>query len=96
MKASKEQRHSEIVSRLDKIIGLLTDLKKESLVGEAVTAAAMEYYTNDDLRAILRVSKRTLARYRQRKLIPYYTIRGKIYYKVAEVQTFLRKVKKEE
>ena len=87
---SNARRHGEIVSRLDRIIGLLTDLKKETLVGDAVAAAAKEYYTNDDLRAILRVSKRTLARYRQKKLIPYYMIRGKVYYKVAEVQNFLK------
>jgi hypothetical protein len=71
---------------------MLNDLKKDTLVGEAVAAAAREYYTNDDLRAILRVSKRTLARYRQKNLIPYYMIDGKVYYKVAEVQDFLKKV----
>ncbi len=91
---SKDRRHGEIVSRLDRIIGLLTDLKKDSLVGDTVAAAAREYYTNDDLCRVLRVSKRTLARYRQKKLIPYYMIRGKVYYKVAEVQTFLQKVVK--
>ncbi len=89
--SSKNRRHVEIVSRLDRIITLLTDLKKDTLVGEAVAAAAKEYYTNEDLCRILRVSKRTLARYRQKKLIPYYMIRGKVYYKVSEVQTFLRK-----
>ncbi len=86
--SSKNSRHVEIVSRLDRII---TDLKKDTLVGEAVAAAAKEYYTNEDLCRILRVSKRTLARYRQKKLIPYYMIRGKVYYKVAEVQNFLKR-----
>jgi hypothetical protein len=90
-RSPQEKRHGEIVSRLDRIIALLTDLKKNSPVSEAVAAAAMEHYTNDDLRAILRVSKRTLARYRQKKLIAYYTIRGKIYYKVAEIREFLQK-----
>jgi len=92
--ASKRRRHGEILSRLDRIISLLTDLRKDSLVGEAVAEAAREYYTNDDLCRILRVSKRTLARYRQQKLIGYYMVRGKVYYKVAEVQTFLKKVMK--
>ncbi len=91
---SKEKRHCEIIARLDRIISMLKDLKKDSLVGDAAVAAAREYYTNDDLRAILRVSKRTLARYRQEKLIPYYMIRGKVYYKVSEVQDFLKKVTK--
>ncbi len=89
--SSKAGRHIEIVSRLDRIIALLTDLKKGTLVGEAVAAAAKEYYTNNDLCRILRVSKRTLARYRQKKLIPYYMIRGKVYYKVSEAQNFLNR-----
>jgi len=88
---SKDEKHGEIVSRLDRIIGLLSDLRKDSLVEEAVAEAAKEYYTNDDLCRILRVSKRTLARYRQQKLIGYYMVRGKVYYKVAEVQSFLKK-----
>jgi DNA-binding transcriptional MerR regulator len=40
---------------------------------------------------LLGVTKRTLARYRQQKLISHYMINGKVYYKVAEVHDFLRK-----
>jgi hypothetical protein len=69
----------------------LKEIKKESLIEEAVVATAKEYYTNADMLSILRVSKRTLARYRQQKLVNYYSIKGKVYYKVSEVQEFLRK-----
>ena len=89
--STKTRRRDEIVSRLDKIIDLLTDLKKDTLVGEAIAAAVNEHYTNDDMCRILRVSKRTLARYRQHKQVSYYTINGKVYYKVSEVQKFLKK-----
>jgi hypothetical protein len=43
--------------------------------------------------SILRISKRTRARYRQQKLVNYYSIKGKVYYKVAEVQEFLKRKK---
>lgn len=34
-------------------------------------------------------TKRTLARYRQKKLVTYYMIDGRTYYKASEVQDFL-------
>ncbi len=37
------------------------------------------------------VTKRTIARYRQKKLVSYYMIDGRTYYKASEVQTFLKK-----
>ncbi len=90
---SKDRRHDEIISRLDRIIALLNgmNLNTNTLVGKTVRQAIGEYYTNDDLCKILRITKRTLARYRQRKLVSYYMIDGKVYYKVAEVQEFLQK-----
>lgn len=38
---------------------------------------------------LLGVTKRTLARYRQKKLVTYYMIDGRTYYKASEVQDFL-------
>jgi excisionase family DNA binding protein len=40
---------------------------------------------------LLGITKRTLARYRQKKLIRFYTIRGKVWYKASEVEEFLKK-----
>ena len=45
---------------------------------------------NQDMCQLLGVTKRTLARYRQRNLVRYYTIRGRIWYKASEVQTFFK------
>lgn len=45
---------------------------------------------NQDMCQLLGVTKRTLARYRQHRLVRYYTIRGRIWYKASEVQEFLR------
>lgn len=45
---------------------------------------------NYDLCRLLGVTKRTLARYRQKKLIRYYMIDGRTYYKASEIQEFLK------
>ncbi len=46
---------------------------------------------NQDMCLLLGVAKRTLARYRQKKLIRYYTINGRVWYKATEVEEFLKK-----
>ena len=47
---------------------------------------------NQDMCHLLGVTKRTLARYRQKKLVRYYTLDDrKVYYKLSEVQAFLKK-----
>ena len=45
---------------------------------------------NYDLCRLLGVTKRTLARYRQKKLIRYYMIDGRTYYKASEIQELLQ------
>lgn len=44
---------------------------------------------NQDMCMLLGVTKRTLARYRQKKLVRYYMIDGKTYYKASEIDEFL-------
>jgi hypothetical protein len=43
-----------------------------------------------DLCLLLGITKRSLARYRQKKLIRYYQIDRKTYYKASEIQEFLK------
>ena len=45
---------------------------------------------NQDLCLLLGITKRSLARYRQKKLIRYYQIDRKTYYKASEIQEFLK------
>jgi hypothetical protein len=40
---------------------------------------------------LMGISKRTLARYRQKKLIRFYTISGRVWHKASEVADFLKK-----
>jgi len=46
---------------------------------------------NQDLCLLLGITKRSLARYRQKKMIPYYQGDRKTYYKASEVRDFLKK-----
>lgn len=46
---------------------------------------------NQDMCELLGVTKRTLARYRQKNKVTYYMIDGRAYYKASEVQGFLKR-----
>ena len=46
-------------------------------------------FDNYDLCRLLGITKRTLARYRQKKLVTYYMIDGRTYYKASEVEAVL-------
>lgn len=41
-------------------------------------------------RPTLNITKRTLARYRQKKLIKYYMIDRKVFYRASEIQAFMK------
>ncbi|MDX6187834.1 helix-turn-helix domain-containing protein [Flavobacterium sp. Fl-318] len=57
--------------------------KKGSIDGE-------ELLDNQDLFMMLKVSARSLQRYRSSGKLPYYTISGKLYYKLSDVNQFIR------
>lgn len=45
---------------------------------------------NQDILQLLKISPRSLQRYRSDEKLPYYTISGKIYYKLSDVHQFVR------
>lgn len=49
-----------------------------------------ELLDNQDLLQMLKVSSRSLQRYRSSGRLPYYTISGKLYYKLSDVHQFIR------
>lgn len=49
-----------------------------------------ELLDNQDLLQMLKISARSLQRYRSSGKLPYYTISGKIYYKLSDVHQFIR------
>lgn len=77
---------SRILQRLDKIEDVLKRLseRRECFDGDTLL-------DNHDMCQLLNITKRTLARYRQKKLINYYMIDRKVFYRASEVQGFLKK-----
>ncbi|MFH6991859.1 helix-turn-helix domain-containing protein [Flavobacterium sp. FlaQc-48] len=49
-----------------------------------------ELLDNQDILQMLKISSRSLQRYRSSGRLPYYTISGKIYYKQSDVHQFIR------
>lgn len=51
-----------------------------------------ELMDNQDVLQALKISSRSLQRIRTSGQLPYYTIHGKIYYKLTEVNRFIREI----
>jgi hypothetical protein len=49
-----------------------------------------ELLDNQDVLQMLKISGRSLQRYRSSGKLPYYTISGKLYYKLSDVHQFIR------
>jgi len=49
-----------------------------------------ELLDNQDVMQLLKISPRSLQRYCSDEKLPYYTISGKIYYKLSDVHQFVR------
>lgn len=74
-----------ILERFDLMKENISEIQKgrNSIDGE-------ELLDNQDLLQMLKISHRSLQRYRSNGKIPYYTISGKLYYKLSDVHQFIR------
>ncbi|MBS1632448.1 MAG: helix-turn-helix domain-containing protein [Bacteroidetes bacterium] len=74
-----------IMERFDILKEHIVDIQKQrnSIDGE-------ELLDNQDLLQMLKISHRSLQRYRSSGKLPYYTISGKLYYKLSDVHQFVR------
>lgn len=74
-----------IMERFDILKQHIIDMQKQrnTIDGE-------ELLDNQDLLQMLKISHRSLQRYRSSGKLPYYTISGKLYYKLSDVHQFLR------
>ena len=72
--------------RLDKLERKIDRLSKRqnSLNGD-------ELLDTQDLCLLLKVSKRSLQRYRRNGVLPFHHIEGKVYYKLSDIHEFIRK-----
>lgn len=74
----------QIMERFDRIEDRLSRMNRQTsaLDGDKLL-------DNQDMCELLGITKRTIARYRQKKLVTYYMIDGRTYYKSSEVEAFL-------
>lgn len=74
-----------IMNRFDLLSDSIRDAYRErsSIDGE-------QLLDNQDVLLLLKISNRSLQRYRSSGKLPYYTISGKLYYKLSDVQQFIR------
>lgn len=74
-----------IMDRFDILNEHINDVHKQrnNIDGE-------ELLDNQDLLQMLKISNRSLQRYRSTGKLPYYTISGKIYYKSSDIHQFIR------
>ncbi|MBZ4192066.1 helix-turn-helix domain-containing protein [Niabella beijingensis] len=74
-----------IMERFNILNDNINDIQKQrnSIDGE-------ELLDNQDLLQMLKISHRSLQRYRSSGKLPYYTISGKLYYKLSDVHQFIR------
>ena len=80
----------QIIEKLEIIEAMLVKIttKKDLLKNE-------ELLDNADMCALLGITKRTLQRYRQKGVLPYYMMKGKPYYKAGEVRDSLKRIMKD-
>lgn len=71
-----------ILDRLSEILGLMKCNNR--LDGETL-------FDNQDLCFMLKVSKRTLQRYRSQGILPYFQVGKKTYYQESDVKLFIEK-----
>jgi aspartate/tyrosine/aromatic aminotransferase len=86
---NNKNEFQQIMEKLEKIEAMLVKLsqKKDNRKEE-------ELMDNHDMCAMLGITKRTLQRYRQKGIVPYYMMGGKPYYKLTEVQERLKRILK--
>lgn len=80
-----EAMFAKIMKRFDVIDDTLLRMSrtKECFDGDTLL-------DNYDLCRLLNITKRTLARYRQKKLIKYYMIDRKVFYRASEIREFMK------
>lgn len=76
-----------LIERLD-----ILDEKVERLANRKKCIESEELLDNQDVLFALKISSRTLQRFRSSGELPYYTIHGKVYYKLSDVNRFIREI----
>ena len=79
------------LDHLEKQLCHLGNVRSEKREDSSYSSLEEQLLDNQDLCDLLHVSKRTLQRYRTSKMIPYFHLKHKIYYKLHDVHDFIEK-----
>ncbi|SEH31556.1 helix-turn-helix domain-containing protein [Chryseobacterium culicis] len=83
---------AEFLSWMDRIMtrfDILSEKVKENQNGLR-SIDGEQLLDNQDVLQLLKISSRTLQRYRSEERLSYYTISGKLYYKLSDVHQLIR------
>ncbi|REC47546.1 helix-turn-helix domain-containing protein [Chryseobacterium pennipullorum] len=83
---------TEFIKWMEKIMTRFDILheKLNAKQNELNTIDGEQLLDNQDVLQMLKISARSLQRYRSEKKLPYYTISGKLYYKLSDVHELIR------
>ncbi len=88
LQINSETAHKMFYQLMERFHKLEKMLERQNKMKECLDGDTL--LDNYDLSKLLGVTHRTLARYRQKKLIRYYMIDGRTYYKASEINEFLK------
>jgi len=83
---------TEFIAWMERIIERFDILKEQvsSSQSRFIEIDGEVLLDNQDVLQLLKISSRSLQRYRTDKKLPYYTISGKLYYKLSDVHQLIR------
>lgn len=82
----------EFIAWMERIMERFDLLKEQMLKNQSrfIEVDGEQLLDNQDVLQLLKISSRSLQRYRTDKKLPYYTISGKLYYKLSDVHQLIR------
>lgn len=83
---------TEFIAWMDRIMERFDILKEQIISNQSkyIEVDGEVLLDNQDVLQLLKISSRSLQRYRTDKKLPYYTISGKLYYKLSDVHQLIR------
>lgn len=83
---------TEFIAWMERIMERFDLLKEQMIKNQSrfIEVDGEQLLDNQDVLQLLKISSRSLQRYRTDKKLPYYTISGKLYYKLSDVHQLIR------
>ncbi|WP_336703209.1 helix-turn-helix domain-containing protein [Chryseobacterium indologenes] len=83
---------TEFIAWMDRIMERFDLLKEQMIKNQSrfIEIDGEQLLDNQDVLQLLKISSRSLQRYRTDKKLSYYTISGKLYYKLSDVHQLIR------